>query len=535
MSESAQFPKDQAPTDLPAGADASGSQTTTGAPAQSDRNSLTVGSNGPILLHDVHFLEQMAHFNRERVPERNVHAKGGGAFGEFETTEDVSAYTKAALFQPGAKSEMLARFSTVAGEQGSPDTWRDPRGFALKFYTSEGNYDLVGNNTPIFFIRDTMKFPHFIRSQKRRGGNGLRDNNMQWDFWSLNPESAHQVTYLMGDRGIPASWREMNGYGSHTYMWINAAGEKFWVKYHFHSDQGVRGLTGEQAEKIAGEDADFHRRDLYEAIARGDFPSWTLSVQVMPYDDAKTYRINPFDLTKIWPHKDYPLIKVGTMTLNRNVENFFAEIEQAAFEPSAIVPGIGFSPDKMLLGRTFAYADTHRYRIGPNYHQLPVNRTKGMTEKVNTYTFDGPMAFEHSGDAPVYAPNSFGRPYSDFTGPAEDGWDTDGEMVRTAYELRPDDDDFSQAGTLVREVWNDEQRAAFVETVAGHLLGGVHGDVLERAFGYWKSVDPDTGAQIEAKVRAGQGADNPGGDAKQAVAEANNGAAIKEPATNAAK
>ncbi len=491
-----------------------GSTRATGAVAPSDRNSLTAGPNGPIFLHDTHFIEQMAHFNRERVPERNVHAKGSGAFGIFETTEDVSAYTKAGLFQKGARTEMLARFSTVAGEQGSPDTWRDPRGFALKFYTDEGNYDLVGNNTPIFFIRDTMKFPHFIRSQKRRGGNGLRDNHMQWDFWTLNPESAHQVTYLMGDRGIPKTFRHMNGYGSHTYMWINAEGEKFWVKYHFHSDQGVEGLTGAEATRIAGEDADHHRRDLYEAIDRGEFPSWTLSVQVMPFEDAKTYRINPFDLTKIWPHSDYPLTKVGTMTLNRNPENFFAQVEQAAFEPNATVPGIGFSPDKMLLGRTFAYSDTHRYRIGPNYLQLPVNRPR--TEGQNTYTFDGPMAFEHSGDAPVYAPNSEGRGYADNVGPVEDGWEADGEMVRTAYELRPDDDDFSQAGHLVRDVWDDAQREEFVQTVAGHLLGGVKSPVLERAFEYWKNVDAGTGARIEELVRAEVGADNPGGEADDA-------------------
>jgi catalase len=496
-----------------------GSTTDTGAPAPSDRNSLTVGADGPILLHDVHFLNQMAHFNRERVPERNVHAKGGGAFGVFETTHDVSAYTRAALFQPGVRTDMLARFSTVAGEQGSPDTWRDPRGFALKFYTSEGNYDLVGNNTPIFFIRDTMKFPHFIRSQKRRGGNGLRDNHMQWDFWTLNPESAHQVTYLMGDRGIPASWREMNGYGSHTYMWVNAQGEKFWVKYHFHSDQGVRGLTGEEATRIAGEDADFHRRDLYDAIDAGDHPSWTLSVQVMPYEEARTYRINPFDLTKVWPHADYPLIPVGTMTLDRNVENFFAEIEQAAFEPSAVVPGIGFSPDKMLLGRAFAYADTHRHRIGPNYLQLPVNQPR-QVQHHNTYTFDGAMAYQHSGDAPVYAPNSEGRGYADQTGQMDDSWESDGAMVRQAYTLRADDDDFSQAGALVREVWDDQQRADFVDNVAGHLLGGVEGDVLERAFGYWKSVDADTGARIEARVRARVGGTNPGGEDDQARAEA---------------
>ena len=496
-----------------------GSTTDTGAPAPSDRNALTIGADGPIVLHDVHFLNQMAHFNRERVPERNVHAKGSGAFGVFETTDDVSAYTKASLFQPGATTPMLARFSTVAGEQGSPDTWRDPRGFALKFYTDEGNYDLVGNNTPVFFIRDAMKFPHFIRSQKRRGGNGLRDNNMQWDFWSLNPESAHQVTYLMGDRGIPRSYRHMNGYGSHTYMWVNAAGEKFWVKYHFHADQGVEGLTDTDATRIAGEDADFHRRDLFEAIERGEYPSWTLSVQVMPYEDARTYRINPFDLTKIWPHADYPLIRVGTMTLNRNPENFFAEIEQAAFEPSALVPGIGFSPDKMLLGRAFAYADTHRHRIGANYLQLPVNRPH---VEVNTYTQDGPMAYDHNGDAPVYAPNSFGRGYADEVGEVEPGWEADGAMVRQAYTLRADDDDFSQAGALVRDVWNDEQRAAFVKTVAGHLLGGVTGDVLERAFAYWKAVDAATGAEIERRVRADADLGAPGAQPDAALDDAEN-------------
>ncbi|QNN52856.1 catalase [Nocardioides mesophilus] len=479
-----------------------GSTTGTGAPAASDRNSLTIGPNGPILLHDHHFIEQMAHFNRERVPERNVHAKGSGAFGVFETTEDVSRYTKAALFQKGARTDMLARFSTVAGEQGSPDTWRDPRGFALKFYTSEGNYDLVGNNTPVFFIRDTMKFPHFIRSQKRRGGTGLRDNDMQWDFWTMNPESAHQVTWLMGDRGIPRSWRHMNGYGSHTYMWINAAGEKFWIKYHFKTDQGVETLTQEEANRIAGEDSDFHRRDLNEAIERGDHPSWTLHVQVMPYEDARDYRFNPFDLTKVWPHSDYPLIKVGTMTLNRNPENFFAQIEQAAFEPSAIVPGISFSPDKMLLGRVFAYSDTHRYRIGPNYQQLPVN--KHRVADANTYQFDGPMAFEHTGDAPVYAPNSYGRGYSDLTGPMEDSWEMDGEMVRSAYTLHAEDDDFGQARTLVNDVFDDAGRERLVHNVAGHILGGVKDHTLPRVFDYWKSVDAEIGKRIEEAVHAGR-------------------------------
>ena len=310
--------------------------------------------------------------------------------------------------------------------------------------------DLVGNNPPVFFIRDTMKFPHFIRSQKRRGANGLRDNDMQWDFWTLNPESAHQVTWLMGDRGIPRTWRHMNGYGSHTYMLYNEAGEKTWVKFHFIADQGVECLTQDEANRVAGEDSDHHRRDLFEAIEAGDHPSWTLKVQLMPYEDAKTYRINPFDLTKVWPHADYPLVEVGKMTLDRNPANHFAQIEQAAFEPSAIVPGIGFSPDNMLLGRVFAYADTHRHRLGANYQQLPVNRHK--VEGAYTYQFDGPMAYDHTGDRPKYAPNSYDAPSSDLTGPVEDGWEADGEMVREAYRLREDDDDFSQAGTLVREV-----------------------------------------------------------------------------------
>src|SRR5690625_3837700 len=325
------------------------STTSSGAPAPSDRISLTVGPDGPVLLHDVHFLEQMAHFIREIVPERQPHAKCTGAFGVFGTTEDVAASTKALLFQKGATTEMLARFSTVAGEQGSPDTSRDVRGFSLQFYTDEGNYDLVGNNTPLFFVRDPMKFPHFIRSQKRLPENGLRDNTMQWDFWSQNPETAHQVTYLMGPRGLPKTWRNMNGYGSHTYMWVNDAGERFWVRYHFLTNQGLENLSNEEAEKLAGQDAEYHRRDLYDAIARGDNPSWELYVQVVPYEDAKTYRHNIFDLTKTIPLDDYPRIKVGTMELNRNPENFFAEIEQAALSPGNMVPGIGMSPDKMLL------------------------------------------------------------------------------------------------------------------------------------------------------------------------------------------
>ncbi|VVE74702.1 catalase [Pandoraea sputorum] len=478
-----------------------GSTTGAGAPAASDRNTLSVGADGPLLLHDVHFLEQMAHFNREKVPERQPHAKGAGAFGVFETTEDVSRYTKASLFKKGAKVDMLARFSTVAGEAGSPDTWRDVRGFSLKFYTDEGNYDLVGNNTPVFFVRDPMKFPHFIRSQKRLPDSGLRDNHMQWDFWTNNPESAHQVTYLMGDRGLPRTWRHMNGYGSHTYMWVNASGEKFWVKYHFHAQQGMEFFSNAEAATMSGQDADFHRRDLFDAIARGENPSWILSVQVMPYADAKQYRFNPFDLTKTWSHKDYPLIKVGKMTLNRNPENFFAQIEQAAFSPGNTVPGIGLSPDKMLLGRAFAYNDAQRNRIGTNFHQLPVNRPK---VPVQTYMFDGHMAYEHSGNAPVYVPNSGGRPYADQTGAAEDGWESDGAMVRSAYTLHKDDDDFSQPGDLVRNVFDEAARMRLVETVSGALLAGVRSPVLERAFDYWKQVDADVGARIEKAVKAGK-------------------------------
>ena len=286
--------------------------TDAGIPVESDEHSLTIGPDGPILLHDHYLIEQMAAFNRERVPERQPHAKGSGAFGRFEVTNDVSAFTKAAVFQPDTTTETVIRFSTVAGERGSPDTWRDPRGWALKFYTTEGNYDIVGNNTPVFFIRDPLKFGHFIRSQKRRADSNLRDHDMQWDFWTLSPESAHQVTYLMGDRGIPSTWRHMNLYGSHTYMWINARGEKFWVKYHFITDQGVENLTQAQADELVKLDTDYHTRDLFEAIDRGEHPSWTLKMQIMPFDEAKTYRFNPFDLTKVWPHADYPLIEVGT-------------------------------------------------------------------------------------------------------------------------------------------------------------------------------------------------------------------------------
>ncbi|HZJ06967.1 MAG TPA: catalase [Nocardioidaceae bacterium] len=476
--------------------------TDAGIPVESDEHSLTIGPDGPILLQDHYLIEKMAQFNRERVPERQPHAKGGGAFGRFEVTNDVSAYTKADLFQPGKTTEMLARFSTVAGERGSPDTWRDPRGFALKFYTELGNYDMVGNNTPIFFLKDPMKFQDFIRSQKRRADTNLRDHDMQWDFWTLSPESAHQVTWLMGDRGIPRSWRNMDGFSSHTYMWVNATGDKFWVRYHFKTDQGIEFLTQEEADELAGQDGDYHTRDLHQAIERGDFPSWTLKMQIMPFEEAKDYRFNPFDLTKAISQKDYPLVEVGKMTLDRNPNDYHTEIEQAAFEPSNLVPGIGPSPDKMLLGRLFSYADAHRYRIGANYKELPVN-TPHATE-VRSYSKDGHMRFRNPGD-PVYVPNSKGGPSADtarFGEPA--GWHTDGDMVRTANSLHADDDDWGQPGTLVREVLDDAARDRLVNNIVGHLLDGVTEPVLLRAFDYFRNVDKELGDKVEAGVRAGQ-------------------------------
>jgi len=478
------------------------STTQSGAPVTSDAHSKSVGADGAIILTDHYLIEKLAQFNRERVPERVVHAKGGGAFGTFKTSEDVSKYTKAALFQPGTETEMLIRFSSVAGEAGSPDTWRDPRGFAVKFYTTEGNYDLVGNNTPVFFIRDGIKFPDFIHSQKRLPGSHLRDADMQWDFWTLSPESAHQVTWLMGDRGLPASWREMQGYGSHTYQWINAEGERFWVKYHFKSNQGVKSMTGDEAEALAGADGDFYIRDLQENIAAGNFPSWDLHVQVMPYEDAKTYRFNPFDLTKVWPHADYPLIKVGTMELNRNPENYFAQIEQAAFAPSNFVPGIAASPDKMLQARIFSYADAHRYRVGTNHAQLPVNLPKNQ---VNNYSQDGQGRYHFNAPSvPVYAPNSVGGPAAVEPAVAGGGWENDGALTHSAHALHAEDSDFGQAGTLYREVFNEGEKARLLETVTGAVSGVKTAEIKERAIQYWTNVDAEFGAKLRANLGAGQ-------------------------------
>jgi catalase len=479
--------------------------TNAGAPVSSDQHSKTIGPDGPVVLHDVYLVEKLAQFNRERVPERVVHAKGGGAFGTLTVTHDVSRYTRAALFQPGTKTDLLQRFSSVAGELGSPDTWRDVRGFALKFYTEEGNYDIVGNNTPVFFIRDGIKFPDFIHSQKRLPRSHLRDADMQWDFWTLSPESAHQVTYLMGDRGLPASWRHINGYGSHTYQWINAAGEKFWVKYHFHNQQGETNISGAEAARIVAADTDHYLRDLYEAIERGDYPKWTVSVQIMPYAEAKTYRFNPFDLTKIWPHADYPLIPVGEYVLDRNPKNYFAEIEQAAFAPSNFVPGIGPSPDKMLLARIFSYADAQRYRIGTNYNELPVNRP---TTAVNSYAKDGALRHVFNDPkVPAYAPNSFGGMAADPARTEEGGWHADGDFVYSAYTLRKDDDDFGQAGTLVRDVFDDAQRTRLVDTLVGQYNALTQPQIKERFFWYWNSIDRTTADRIKARVATAQAAE----------------------------
>ncbi|MDR1825500.1 MAG: catalase [Bifidobacteriaceae bacterium] len=473
--------------------------TQTGAPVGSDEHSLTVGPDGPTVLHDRYLVEKLAQFNRERIPERIVHAKGGGAFGEFVVTADVSAYTRAAVFQPGTTTEMLARFSSVAGEQGSPDTWRDVRGFALKFYTTEGNLDIVGNNTPVFFIRDAIKFPDFIHSQKRLPDSGLRNADMQWDFWTLSPESAHQVTYLMGDRGLPRSWRQMNGYGSHTYQWINAAGERFWVKYHFIARQGTEELDEAAAEAIAGANADYYRQDLFDAIAHGDFPVWDVKVQIMPYAEALTYRFNPFDLTKVWPHSDYPLIDVGHFTLDRNPLNFFAEIEQAAFSPSNLVPGTDISPDKMLMARVFSYPDAQRYRVGTNYNQIPVNAPHAAA--VHSYTQDGAQAhYYDSPTKPVYAPNSFGGPVADAAAAGEGGWAADGELQRAAATLHAEDDDFGQAGSLYRDVFSPESKARFIATLTGQGRALTVPGIKARFIDYWTKVDADLGATLAAAL-----------------------------------
>jgi catalase len=487
--------------------------TNSGIPAASDEFSLTVGPSGPTVLHDAYVVQKIQHFNRERVPERVVHAKGSGAHGFFEVTEDVTQWTSAKfLAEVGKRTPVFARFSTVAGELGSADTARDPRGFALKFYTEEGNFDLVGNNTPVFFVRDASKFQDFIHSQKRMPETGLRSNDMQWDFWTLSPESAHQVTILMSDRGTPRTWRNMNGYSSHTYSWINAARERHWVKYHFKTVQGIENLDLAEAAELAGADPDYHRRDLWDSIARNDAPEWRLEMQIMPWEDAANYHFNPFDVTKVWPHADYPPITIGRLVLDRNPANHFAEVEQAGFAPSNLVPGTGLSPDKMLMGRIFSYHDTHVHRIGTNYEQLPINAPRSS---VHSYNKDGAMTYRHGGAQPVYAPNSYGGPVAD---PSKElvTWAVDAaELGRYPYTEHTDDDDFVQAGALYREVMNDTDREHIATNIIAHASDGVTAEIQQRVVGYWTNVDPKLGAQIAAGLGRGDGApgSNGGGSA----------------------
>jgi catalase len=468
--------------------------TDAGIPAASDDTSLTAGPGGPILLQDHYLLQKMARFNRERVPERVVHAKGGGAHGFFEVTDDVREWCKADfLSSVGKRTPVFARFSRVAGELGSADTVRDPRGFAVKFYTDEGNYDLVGNNTPVFFLRDPSKFSDFIHSQKRMAETNRRSNDAQWDFWTLSPESAHEVTILMSDRGTPRGWRHMNGYGSHTFMWVNQDGLRFWVKYHFKTVQGIENFTDAEARSMASQDPDHHLRDLFDAIERGDAPEWRLEMQIMPFEDAADYRFNPFDLTKVWPHGDYPPIPIGRLVLDRNPENYFAEVEQAAFEPANMVPGIGPSPDKMLLGRMFSYPDAHRYRIGTNYQQLPINQP---LTKVHSYNKDGAMRYRYDRDQPVYAPNSHGGPAAD-PSVRDASWDVaSGEIGRFGDELHAEDDDYGQARALYRDVMSRTDRDHLAENIVAHLSDDVSDDVKLRAVQYWSAVHSDLGALV---------------------------------------
>jgi catalase len=467
--------------------------TTAGAPVADNQNSLSAGPRGPLLLQDYQLLEKLAHQNRERIPERTVHAKGWGAYGTLTITGDISRFTKAKALQPGAKTDMIARFSTVAGEMGAADAERDVRGFALKFYTSEGNWDLVGNNTPVFFVRDPMKFPDFIHTQKRHPKTNMRSPTAMWDFWSLSPESLHQVTILMSDRGLPVGVRHMNGYGSHTFSFINANNERFWVKFHFKTLQGHKHWTNQEASEIVGRTRESTQEDLFTSIERGEFPKWKMQVQVMPEAEADKHWYNPFDLTKVWPHADYPPIDVGVLELNRNPENYFAEIEQVALSPSNIVPGIGFSPDKMLQARIFSYADAHRYRLGTHYEHLPVNAARCP---VHNYHKDGPMRFfaAETGNADAYyEPNSF-------NGAAEDRSVKEPPLKITGdadqYNHRDGNDDYRQV-TALFNLFNKDQKARLFLNLA-EAMWGIPDFIAERQLGHFKKVHPD----YEAGVRA---------------------------------
>ncbi|EAK0956873.1 TPA: catalase [Campylobacter lari] len=449
-----------------------------------NQNSLSAGAKGPLLMQDYILLEKLAHQNRERIPERAVHAKGSGAYGELKITKDISQYTKAKVLQLGENTPLFIRFSTVAGEAGAADAERDVRGFAIKFYTKEGNWDLVGNNTPTFFIRDAYKFPDFIHTQKRDPRTHLRSNNAAWDFWSLCPESLHQVTILMSDRGIPASYRHMHGFGSHTYSLINDKNERFWVKFHFKTKQGIKNLTNEEAANLIASDRESHQRDLYEAIEKGDFPKWTFQIQVLKEDEAEKLGFNPFDLTKVWPHSIVPLIEVGELVLNKNVQNYFNEVEQAAFSPSNIVSGIGFSPDKMLQARIFSYPDAHRYRIGTNYHLLPVNRAKS---EVNTYNVAGAMNFDTYKNGPAYyEPNS----YDDSPKEDKSYLEPDLALEGNAQRYAPLDDDFYTQPRALFDIMNESQKEQLFKNIAASM-NGVDEKIIARALSHFEKISSE--------------------------------------------
>lgn len=472
--------------------------TASGKPYVEDENSMSVGPRGPLLLQDFILHEKMAHFNRERIPERVVHAKGSGAFGTFTVTHDISQYTKAKLFNKiGKETKLFLRFSTVGGENGSADTERDPRGFAIKFYTEDGNWDLVGNNTPVFFIKDPKKFSDFIHTQKRDPRTHCKSATMMWDFWSLNPESLHQVIILMSDRGTPYGYRHMDGFGSHTFSMINAKNELVYVKFHFKTRQGIRNFTNDEAVVMKGKDPDFAQRDLVEAIDKKDFPKWDLKIQVMTPEQAKAFPFNPFDLTKVWPHRDYPLIDVGTLELNQIPKNYFADVEQSAFAPAHVVDGIGYSPDKMLQGRLLSYPDAHRYRLGANYEQIPVNRCPYM---VSNYERDGAMSVNGNGeDSPNYFPNSFDDIYVDesYKEPAQqldstvaDWFDRNGEN---------DNDHYTQPGLLFNKVMNDYDRHNLVSNIVG-AMSGISGPkrdlIINRQLCHFFRADPKLGMAV---------------------------------------
>ena len=473
--------------------------TASGRPYVENENSKTVGPRGPILLEDYILHEKMAHFNRERIPERVVHAKGSGAFGTFTVTNDISKYTRAKLFNKvGKKTEVFARFSTVGGEKGSADTERDPRGFAVKFYTEDGNWDMVGNNTPVFFVKDPKKFGDFIHTQKRDPFTNMKSPTMMWDFWSLNPESLHQVMILMSDRGTPYGYRHMNGYSSHTFSMINDKNERVYVKYHFKTDQGIKNFTDEEAAQMKSKDMDFSQRDLIEHIENGDFPKWNVKIQVMTPEQAKKVDFNPFDLTKVWPHGDFPLIDVGVMELNKNADNYFQDVEQSAFAPAHVVDGLGYSPDKMLQGRLLSYPDAHRYRLGANYEQIPVNRCPFA---VNNYQRDGSMRVDgNQGRKPNYFPNSFDEMEIDqsYTEPSEQLDSTIADWYDRNSHLGGDDH-YSQPGKLYRDVMDDTAKTNLVNNIVG-AMSGVEGpkkdEIINRQLCHWFRADEELGRRI---------------------------------------